>query len=51
MLEWILVVLIPVGLVAVAGLAYWWWARVGTERPVEHHSSMPSEYHGTDGAG
>ncbi|MGV9268574.1 hypothetical protein ACWDRR_28350 [Kitasatospora sp. NPDC003701] len=51
MLERLLVGLIPVGLVAVAGFAYWCWAKLGTERPVEHHGSMPAEHRGPEGAG
>ncbi|NYV77539.1 hypothetical protein [Streptomyces sp. UH6] len=42
-------VLIPVALLAVAGLVLAVWAARGTSRPVEHHSSMPDEPNWPDG--
>ncbi|WP_441245540.1 hypothetical protein [Kitasatospora sp. McL0602] len=49
MVEGILAVLIPVGLLALAGVGYWFWAEHGTEEPIEHHSSMPHEHKWPEG--
>ncbi|WP_418961180.1 hypothetical protein [Streptomyces tritici] len=43
MLDSIVAVVIPMGLLGVGGLAFWLWAHWGTDAPVEHHSSMPSK--------
>ncbi|WP_371493841.1 hypothetical protein OG871_02190 [Kitasatospora sp. NBC_00374] len=39
----------PSAVLGIAGIGYWLWATFGTEEPVEHHSSMPSEYDPPDG--
>ncbi|MFJ3792374.1 hypothetical protein [Kitasatospora sp. NPDC090091] len=49
MLDWVLAILVPAGIVAAAAGAYWCWARFGTDRPVDHHSSMPNEPDFPDG--
>ncbi|GJF32467.1 hypothetical protein KNE206_51670 [Kitasatospora sp. NE20-6] len=49
MLNVLLAVLIPVAALAAVGCGYWLWARLGTEDPVEHHSSVPHEYTPPDG--
>lgn len=47
--EWLFAVLIPVGLLGVGACAFLIWAALGTERLVEHHSSMPSSWEGPAG--
>lgn len=47
--EWLLAVLIPIGLLGVGVCAFLIWAALGTDRPVEHHSSMPSSWKGPEG--
>ncbi|MEV6979076.1 hypothetical protein [Kitasatospora sp. NPDC093806] len=49
MTEALLAVLIPAGLLAATAAGYWLWARHGTDTPVEHHSTMPTEYQPPDG--
>jgi len=49
MLEWLVAALVPVGVLALCGVGYWIWAAHGTEDPVEHHSSMPSQPDWPDG--
>ncbi|MFI6006845.1 hypothetical protein ACIA98_42070 [Streptomyces sp. NPDC051366] len=49
--EWMLAVLIPVGLLGVGVCTFLIWATLGTDRPVEHHSSMPSSWKGPEGGG
>ncbi|WP_159037170.1 hypothetical protein [Streptomyces specialis] len=47
--EWSLMVLVPVGLLTAGAGVFALWARLGTGRPVEHHSSMPDTYQPPDG--
>ncbi|MFI8517132.1 hypothetical protein ACIGEZ_04780 [Streptomyces sp. NPDC085481] len=42
--EWLIAVLIPVGLTGLGAVAFLVWARLGTDRPVEHEGSMPEEW-------
>ncbi|QKW10535.1 hypothetical protein HUT18_33080 [Streptomyces sp. NA04227] len=44
MVQWVWAGLVPVGVLGVGAGVFWVWARMGTDRPVEHHSSMPTEY-------
>ncbi|MFJ5830075.1 hypothetical protein [Streptomyces sp. NPDC093089] len=37
--EWLIAVLIPVGLSGLGTGAFLIWARLGTDRPVEHHNT------------
>ncbi|PWK65138.1 hypothetical protein BCL76_113125 [Streptomyces sp. CG 926] len=49
--EWLLAVLIPTGLLGVGVCTFLIWAALGTDMPVEHHSSMPSSWKGPEGGG
>ncbi len=51
MLGWLLAVLIPAGLLGVGTCAFLIWAKLGTDRPVEHHSTMGSSWKGPEGGG
>ncbi|MGW6918357.1 hypothetical protein ACWGB8_31765 [Kitasatospora sp. NPDC054939] len=49
MLDIVLAVLIPCGVLGLSGLGYWVWVRYGTGDPVDHHSSMPERPDWPDG--
>ncbi|MFD3335257.1 hypothetical protein ACFWV1_21780 [Streptomyces sp. NPDC058700] len=42
--EWLMAVLIPVGMIGLGTAGFLIWARLGSDRPVEHHSSAPKEW-------
>ncbi|WP_159048702.1 hypothetical protein [Streptomyces sp. NRRL F-4489] len=48
---WLIALLIPVGLLGLGTAVFAIWAYLGTDRPVEHHSSMPSKPSRDLGAG
>ncbi|MFI9046116.1 hypothetical protein [Streptomyces sp. NPDC053427] len=48
--EWVLAILVPVGLLAVGLGTFLVWARLGTKEPLHHDNQMP-ETHFRQGGG
>ncbi|MEU7005361.1 hypothetical protein [Streptomyces sp. NPDC046332] len=42
--DWVLAVLIPVGLLTVGVGVFLLWPRLGTKEPLEHDNPMPETY-------